>query len=124
VHGPVAGAERRLLDVVGHRLLDEDALEVRRGRPGRVVAVEARHQRPRERVLGVARPRALGRAVLAEQQREPLAHRVVGQRQRLAVHLLGRIGDADVVAQGLRHLVGAVGAHEDRQRQHRLLATP
>src|SRR3712207_7210219 len=34
---------------------------------------------------------------------------LVGDRERLAEHVLGRVGDPDVVAERLRHLLGAVG---------------
>ena len=66
-------------------------------------------RRAGERALGVARRRAGGR-LLAEQQVVPRRERLVGDAQRLAVHLLGRLGDADVVAERLRHLLLAVGA--------------
>ena len=52
---------------------------------------------------------------------EPRVHRLVGQRQRAPVHLARRLGDADVVAQRLRHLLHAVDPGQDRHGQHGLL---
>ena len=49
-------------------------------------------------------------------------HRRVGDAQRLAVHLLGRLGDPDLVAERLRHLPLAVDAGQQRHRQDDLLA--
>ena len=47
-------------------------------------------------------------------------HEVVGDRHHLAEHFLRRFGDADVVAVGLRHLLHAVGAFEQRHGKHDL----
>ncbi len=115
--------ERRLLDLLGHVALHEDALEVRGGVARRRLGVQPLHEPSRERVLGVARRQAL-RQRLAEQQLVPAGHRRVGQAQRLAVHLLRRIRDPDVVAQRLGHLAHAVDARQDRHRQRDLLRDP
>ena len=68
----------------------------------------------------VARRHALRRR-RAQQQVVPARHRGVGDRERLAVHLVRRVGDADVVAERLRHLLDAVGADQQRHGQHHLL---
>ena len=54
----------------------------------------------------------------------PARHRRVRDAQRLAVHLLRRLGHADVVAQRLGHLARAVDPREDRHRQRDLLGDP
>ena len=72
----------------------------------RLGAVEARDDRPRERALGVARRRRPRAAALERRSRSNhVAIASSGTRSVLAVHLLGRLGDADVVAQRLRHLL-------------------
>ena len=50
--------------------------------------------------------------------------KLVGDRHRLPVHILGRVGDADVVAQALAHLLDAVGADEERHEEHLLGTLP
>ena len=45
---------------------------------------------------------------------------MVGNRHRLTEHLVGRIPDRDVVAEGLGHLVGPIGSDEERHRHDRL----
>ncbi len=54
------------------------------------------------------------------QQLEIAPHQLVGDRHQLAEHLVGRLGDADVVVERLRHLVDAVQPFEQRQRQDAL----
>src|SRR5919107_5995039 len=49
-----------------------------------------------------------------EQERVVVGHQVVGDVHDLPEHLVRWIRDADVVAQGLAHLHGAVGADEER----------
>ena len=51
-------------------------------------------------------------------------NRGVGDAERLAVDLSGRLGDADVVPQRLRHLAFAVGARQQRRGQNDLLGLP
>ena len=53
------------------------------------------------------------------QQLKVVQDEAVGDGHHLAVYLLGRLGDADVVAQALAHLVAAVGAHQ--QGDHKAL---
>ena len=85
--------------------------------------VEPRHERAREGALGVARARAR-RRLLPQQQREPRRDLLVRDPQRLAVHLAGRLGHADVVAERLRHLLHAVDAGEQRHREDDLRRLP
>ena len=47
-------------------------------------------------------------------------HQFVRDRHQLAEHLIRSFGDADVVAQALRHLALAIEAHEDRHGKHHL----
>ena len=47
-------------------------------------------------------------------------HQLVGDGHQLAEHLLGRFGDADVVAQALGHFALAVEPDEDGHGQHDL----
>ena len=95
--------------------------------------MEARDDLLREHHLRVARIAAVVALALqprdlvqrAERQQLVVApHQVVGDRHQLAEHLVRRLGDADVVVERLRHLVDAVEALEQRQRQDalRLLA--
>ncbi len=87
-------------------------------------AVEARDKRAGERALGVPRTE-LGRRGLAPSSSEYQdASALVGDAERLAVHLVRRVGHADVVAERLRHLALAVGPGEDRHRQDGLLGDP
>ena len=101
---PSAGVEHDGRHVLGHLARDVDAVEGGLGLRRGGLAVEAGHERARERALGVARRDALRRR-RAEQQVVPARHRGVGDRERLAVHLGRRVGDADVVAERLRHLL-------------------
>ena len=48
-------------------------------------------------------------------------HQFVGDRHQLGVDLFGRLGDADIVAQTLGHLLHPVEPFQDRHHQHRLL---
>ena len=47
-------------------------------------------------------------------------HQLVGDRHQLAVHLRRGLGDADVVVEGLAHLLHAVQPHQDRQQERHL----
>ena len=116
---PVAGRDLDLLDLLGDLVLDEHAVEPALGLRGRVLAPEAPHERAREGALRVARAQALGDRA-AEQQPVPGVQELVRDPQRLAVHVLRRIGDPDLVAVGLRHLALAVGPVEQRHGQHHL----
>src|SRR5262249_35454829 len=95
--------------------------------------MEARHDLLREQdfgFAGIASFAALslepGDLVLrAEGEQLVIApHQLVGDRHELAEHLARRLGNADIVVQRLRHLVDAVEAFEQWQRQNalRLLA--
>ena len=53
-------------------------------------------------------------------QAEVLDHELVGNGHDLAEHISRLVGDADVVAIALRHLLHAIGALEQRQRQAHL----
>ena len=93
-------------------------------RPPRPVRpVEPRDERPGQRPLGVPRADPV-RNRPSEQQLVPRAERRVGDAQRLAVDLVGRLGDADVVADRLGHLALAVGSDQQRHRQDHLLGLP
>ena len=110
VHRAVAGRDHGLLDLLGQLVRDEQ-----RGRtpprPRRAAASEwKRVTSARARARLASRGPAPAGGSLAEQQREPRRDLLVGDAQRLAVHLLGRVGDADVVAERLRHLLRAVDA--------------
>ena len=63
----------------------------------------------------------LGQALIGEQL-VVAAHQLVGDLHHLAEHDLGRLGDADVVAQRLGHLVDAVEAFEHAARWRRSAA--
>ena len=56
---------------------------------------------------------------IREQQVIP-PHQRVADRHQLAEHLAGRVGDADVVAKALGHLLDAVESLEQRRRHHDL----
>ena len=81
-------------------------------------------------ILGVAptfhfglERRNLGQA-LERQQRVPVPHQRVADRQHLGKHGVRVFGDADVVVLGLGHLVHAVQAHQQGHGEYtlRLLA--
>ena len=109
-----------LLDVLRDLAPHVELVEALLGRRRRAVAVEALDEPPRELALGLARVARRRRARLAEQQPVVLAHRLVGDAHQLPEHLLRRIGDPDVVAERLAHLLHAVGPEQDRHRQDRL----
>ena len=73
-------------------------------------------QLARKRRLGVARLHRQHRIQLwpleTRHQAQIFLDERVGDRHRLAVNLLGRLGEADVVTQRLPHLHGAVRAFE------------
>ena len=60
---------------------------------------------------------------VGEQQVVP-PHQLVADRHELAEHLVGRLGDADVVAEALRHLLDAVQPLEQRRRHDHLRLEP
>ena len=83
----------------------------------------------RQQHLDVARVAALGHlapeagdlVVAAEGQQLVVApHQIVGDRHQLAEDLGRRLGDADVIAERLGHLVHAVEALQQRHHQHAL----
>ena len=58
------------------------------------------------------------------QQQVVAPHQLVADRHQLAEHLVRRLGDADVVAEALRHLLDAVEPLEQRRRHHDLRLEP
>src|SRR3990170_1110761 len=120
----IALAEGRLRDLLGQFSRSELALE----RPLRLLcgvwSVPHPHDfagQPGFRVARMQRPvgEAPGRRanVLHRQGRRELhvvRDEIIRQRHRLAVHLVGRVGDADGVAEALAHLLGAVEPDEQR----------
>ena len=114
------GRERHLRNVLGQLAAHVDTVERVLGgqRRGRVVV--ALDERASERALGIARAQR-GIGIGVQQQPVPVRQRCVGDRQRLAVHLAGIVGDADVVAVGLRHLAHAVGPGQQGHGEDHLL---
>jgi len=111
-------------DVRGNLALTETRLEIRERALGVRPGVEARHDLLRERNLHVARIAAGGDLLapardrggaLEGEQLQIAPHEIVRNRHELAEHLGRRIGDPDVVAERLRHLVDAV---EPLQQRH------
>jgi hypothetical protein len=129
--GQRRAAQRHLGNVVGHAA-GGPALEVVVRRVGRRGAVEARGDLLGQQHLGVLRVAPAGDLGLQpgdlgsgrKQQLEPAPHQHVADRQHLGEHGVGRLGDADVVALALGHLLDAVQAFEQRHGQDalRLLA--
>ena len=58
------------------------------------------------------------------QEVDPARQQGVGDRHGLAVHLLGRLGNADRVVERLGHLLAAIGPLEQREGQHDLGRLP
>jgi hypothetical protein len=96
------------------------AVELALGVHGGLRAPKALHERPGKRALGIAGTE-LGWRLRPEQQRVPRLERGIRDAERLAVDLVRGLGDADVIAERLRHPPLAVGSGEDRHRHHRLL---
>ncbi len=74
----------------------------------------------RARAWRRAGPSSVGGSVPSSSEYQ-VSKRRVGNAERLAVDLPGRLGDPDVVAERLRHPPLAVGPRQDRHRQHHLL---
>ena len=110
--------------VLGRLARDEDAVERRLGRRGRAPAPWKRATSSRASARLASRGPTPAGDRRAQQQLVPGRERVVRDAQRLAVHLLRRLGDPDVVAEGLRHLRVAVEPGQQRQRQHHLRRLP
>src|SRR5690242_7574141 len=102
VDAAVDRLEGGVLDLLRRPMLDVEAVEALLGRARRRLVVEAGHERPRQRALGVPRADAVRRG-LAQQEPVVDVERGVGHAHRLAVDLLRGLGDADVVAQRLGH---------------------
>ena len=116
---PPLAATTQLVDLLRQLVRDEDAVEAGLGLGRRLRAPEPLHERAREGALGVARA-DVGRDLVPEQQAVPGREQLVRDPQRLAVHLAGRLGDPDLVAERLRHLARAVEPVQQRHRQHDL----
>ena len=94
----------------------------------------ARHHIGREVGLRIARiHKALDQPVLQigqpagldiGEQGEVLHDQLIRNFHELPEHLIRRLVDADVVAQRLGHLLRAVGAFQQRHREHRLRLQP
>ena len=87
----------------------------------RVRAVEALDDRARERALASRGPTSRPADARSRGPRTTGPSPSSGQRERAPVHLLRRLGDADVVAERLRHLLDAVRPRQDRDGEDRLL---
>ena len=102
-------------------LLGEGGLEIRERLVGGLLAVEALDERAREGLLGLHRMLGLHRGEVGlGEQLVILQHQLVGDAHRLAEHVVGRVIEADRVAVGLRHLLLAVEADEERDGQRHL----
>ena len=119
-------------NVVGQLVVSVDAIEPRLGRrPGAPPWYRSTTSRASRRFSShgssdpSARPfsTALGLGGVAEEvEREQPVRRdqLVGHPHQLAEHLVRWIRDPDVVAEGLAHLLHAVGPDEQRRRQRHL----
>src|SRR5581483_2836854 len=97
-------------DLLGRLVLPDDAGEPLLAGARALRPVPARRDPARELELPFHRLR--GMLAAAGEELPPLRQRLVGDRHRLAEHLLRRLLDADVVAARLRHLLGAVEPDE------------
>ena len=131
----VGGGDLDLGDIVGHLVRDEDTVELGFGGGAGAVAVVQVDDRPREQPLRVDVRLSLPdwRSPLTSATRtagQPVASSKYsgisssGNDISLPYCSLGRLRDAHVVVERLRHLLHAVEADEERHREHdlRLLA--
>src|SRR5438105_3218464 len=96
--------------------LAETPLPLGFSRLGGVCAVQPLYQAAGDSRFGI--PRIVGQLVALEQQSGVSGCQRVGDRHHLAVDLLRRLADADVVAQRLAHLVDPVQTLQEREHGH------
>src|SRR5512135_304476 len=129
----IGGLERHLGHVFGQLSVAKASLEFLVRKLGSAYAVKAPNDLAREQHFDVAwvasagdllAPGAHRRHRLERQQLNVAPHELVGNRHELAEDLAGRFGNADVVAERLRHLVDPVEPLQQRHRQDALRLLP
>src|SRR4051812_20099078 len=116
---PVGIGQGELRNVVRHSVGDVDGVEPGLRLPGGLGAVKALHDPAGELPLRLRW--VPGGRLVAQEQLVVGTHRLVGDAHQLPEHLLRRIGDADIVAERLAHLLPAVRPGKDGERHDRLL---